>query len=245
LSKTILALEDRLKENQEASKKSNDDILEIFNKQKEIPVQQKEYLWLTQNEEQTEIAESWTFSSVDRQEVIEGSRLLKFNRNDFVLKYGEDSSRCFYVLDTGSCYVLERGEPSETLRKNDLFGLENFLCPSKICADVISADDKTKVICVEGYYLDVLFAYNLSLSSRFYLYLATRLSRKIESYLSPKNKDNSTTENSISTQYISTQNSTTSLESDDITSALSLSLSLEEIAALNEVFDTSIDDTPL
>jgi len=151
---------------------------------KKSKIVQQDYKLFTQNEEQTEMSVTWTFSPNDFREVIEASRTLKFNQNDTILKEGSDPGRCLFMIDSGSCHVLERGKVVKILKKNAIFSVENLMCP--VCSEVIAVEDNTKVSCVEGYYLDVLFSYNPSLSARFYLYLATKLSRKIETILLSK-----------------------------------------------------------
>jgi len=100
--------------------------------------------------------------------MTKGAQMLIFNANEIIIKKGDFGTKV-YQLVSGSA-TEESKFNSHTYHKDDLFGVTAFLNTQESSFDV-RACERTQVIVIEGYYLNVLFQHIPSLAGRFFQHL--------------------------------------------------------------------------
>jgi len=121
----------------------------------------------------------WDLSPEDWEKILTASKECVYNRGQTILTTGS-SQRVLYKIITGSCHTLKKHHIIYHMKEGDIFGCQEFLlnCSQSHHYEVKAATT-TKVMRIEGVYLDVLFSYDVRLSGRFYRYLALQLSKQL------------------------------------------------------------------
>jgi len=124
--------------------------------------------------------DSWALTTTDWEKIVAASKEVTY-RNGEIVKEPGSLHRALYKVVAGSCTVTKKQQVVNSMSERDMFGVLEFILNSSRCAsyEVKATEDNTKVYCIEGYYLDVLFSYDPRLCGRFYLYLATELTTKL------------------------------------------------------------------
>lgn len=121
--------------------------------------------------------EDWTL-------LLKSAKLLKFTKNDLVIKEGIAHNRIFQIA-RGSCRI-EKPQPDKDpivlgrMANNEPFGEISFLMGGNATASVVADEDIVEVYVFEGYFINILYAKDPALAGRFFYYLSTLLSSRFE-----------------------------------------------------------------
>jgi len=123
----------------------------------------------------------WDLSPEDWEKILTASKECVYSAGQTILSPGS-SQRVLYKIITGSCHTLKKHHIIYHMKEGDTFGCQEFLlnCTQSHHYEVKAATT-TKVMRIDGVYLDVLFCYDVRLSGRFYRYLALQLSTQLNS----------------------------------------------------------------
>jgi len=134
---------------------------------------------INQTDEQTSSIDNWIWTSTEKQILLDGAKITLHAKDDIICG-DKPPGRWFYIIESGSCHVIERGQIIDTLKPKTIFGVESFFSSGKNSGvQIIAAENQTKIHKIEGYYVDILFAYNPNLSIRFYLYYSIKCAKKL------------------------------------------------------------------
>jgi CRP-like cAMP-binding protein len=117
--------------------------------------------------------------------ILDKSKQLIYNKNDVVIKQGDQSPQNLYQLAHGRCRV-EQVRPEDdsvqvvgVINSGETFGEISFLQNSQITASVVADDDRVEIYVIEGDHLNEIFNEFPAVPGRFYKYLATLISNRL------------------------------------------------------------------
>jgi len=111
------------------------------------------------------------FSEDDWKLITKGAQLLNFNSDDVIIKKGELSTKIYQLVNgsvvEGNTYGTSKNYQN-IYYKGDLFGVVAFL--NRESSAIVKALEKTQVLVIEGYYLNILIQHDPSLAGRFVMF---------------------------------------------------------------------------
>jgi len=117
--------------------------------------------------------------------ILDKSKQYIYNKNDIVIKQGDQSPQNLYQLAHGRCRV-EQIRPEDdsvqvvgVINAGETFGEISFLQNSQITASVVADDDRVEIYVIEGDHLNEIFNDFPAVPGRFYKYLATLISNRL------------------------------------------------------------------
>jgi hypothetical protein len=117
--------------------------------------------------------------------ILDKSKQFIYNKNDVVIKQGDQSPQNLYQLAHGRCRV-EQVRPEDdsvhvvgVINSGETFGEISFLQNSQITASVVADDDRVEIYVIEGDHLNEIFNDYPAVPGRFYKYLATLISNRL------------------------------------------------------------------
>jgi len=122
--------------------------------------------------------------------LLRHSTILTFEKDAYVFKEGHAHNRVFQVRK-GSCRV-EKEDTKKTfgrIEQNQIFGEISYLNKGKATASVI-ANEQTELYVFEGDFLELTYATNPMLAARFFYFLSTILSSRLERSTNVTNEEN-------------------------------------------------------
>eukprot|EP01124_Arcella_intermedia_P021795 TRINITY_DN3109_c0_g1_i2.p1 TRINITY_DN3109_c0_g1~~TRINITY_DN3109_c0_g1_i2.p1 ORF type:complete len:1082 (+),score=234.95 TRINITY_DN3109_c0_g1_i2:2010-5255(+) len=124
----------------------------------------------------------WTLTSGDWKKIHAGSRELAFDVDEQIISEYEVPYRAYFQIIEGCCHLKKNDKIIGKLEKGDIFDEVAMLLNTPHTDISVVAAAETKVRMIEGYYLDVLFLYEPSLSGKFYNFLASYLANNLNSH---------------------------------------------------------------
>lgn len=106
-----------------------------------------------------------------------------FTKNQTIIREGEVHNRIFQIAK-GKCRIEKTKDDSILLLGsmgiNEVFGEISFLQEGAATASIVADSDEVDIYIFEGYSINILFATQPELASRFFYYLSTMLSSRFE-----------------------------------------------------------------
>jgi len=101
--------------------------------------------------------------------------MLTFNANEIILKKGDFGTKIYQIV-SGSAIEESFLKSNHTYHKGDLLGVMAFLNVNyRESSTPVLACEKTQIIVIEGYYLNILFQHFPSLAGRFFKHIAKNM----------------------------------------------------------------------